>query len=236
MTLIVKKKAYCFVITFFFLLNNHISFAQANATDSDSINLIFYALDTNSKSLMNEKVILKSFDNTFEYIGLTDAEGSFKTILKKGQPYKIYCRNSASELDYIELLIPNDSGDIDIEYTLVIEPKKEFLIQNLYFDFGKALLTDVTKFQLNEIAEWMIKNPAIQLEILGFLDSIEFLNNTNALDLMRANSVQDYFIQKGINKTQLAAKAMGITLQLAFNSTEKDRAKNRRVEFKITKN
>jgi OOP family OmpA-OmpF porin len=54
--------------------------------------------------------------------------------------------------------------------------------------------------------------------------------------MKRAKAVYDWLIAKGINSTRLRYKGFGKRIPLVENQTEKGRAINRRVEFRIIKN
>jgi outer membrane protein OmpA-like peptidoglycan-associated protein len=85
----------------------------------------------------------------------------------------------------------------------------------------------------------LTENPAITIEIGGHTDS----KGTNAynqkLSEARAQSVVDYLVSKGIDKSRLFAKGYGETMPVAPNTKEdgtdnpEGREMNRRTEFKI---
>ena len=49
----------------------------------------------------------------------------------------------------------------------------------------------------------------------------------------RAKAVYDYLLAKGIDKERLSYKGFGMLKPLAENTTEENRALNRRIEFRI---
>ena len=54
------------------------------------------------------------------------------------------------------------------------------------------------------------------------------------LSEQRANAVKEFLIKEGCNPSQLNTKGFGKTKPVAPNDTDKGRAKNRRVELKLT--
>jgi len=50
----------------------------------------------------------------------------------------------------------------------------------------------------------------------------------------RAQAVRDYLIKAGVPADRMTARGYGSTMPIDDNSTKAGRAKNRRVEFKIT--
>jgi len=69
--------------------------------------------------------------------------------------------------------------------------------------------------------------------IEGHADNIGSDEYNLELSSRRANSVKDYFIQKGISPGRLSSYGYGKSMPVAANETEEGRAKNRRVEILI---
>ena len=71
------------------------------------------------------------------------------------------------------------------------------------------------------------------MEISGHTDNVGDMEYNNILSQQRAQNVIDYLIRKGIPSERFFEVALGSTQPAASNDTEKGRAVNRRVEFKI---
>ncbi len=106
-------------------------------------------------------------------------------------------------------------------------------LTNVNFNFNTYQLTDTAKFELNELISFLQDNPTISIEIRGHTDNLGTGAFNKTLSYKRAQVVTNYLIIKGIKKKRLRFKAFGETQPLSSNSTEKGRAKNRRVEFII---
>ena len=85
---------------------------------------------------------------------------------------------------------------------------------------------------LNEIADVLINNPDVKLEVHGHTCTIWTDDYNVKLSNWRANSVSKYLIQKGALPEQLIVRGFGLTKPFASNKTDKGRILNRRVEFK----
>ena len=71
------------------------------------------------------------------------------------------------------------------------------------------------------------------MEIQGHTDNIGSAAYNKDLSQRRAESVRTYLIGKGVAEGRLTAHGYGLEQPVADNKTEKGRAKNRRVEFRL---
>jgi outer membrane protein OmpA-like peptidoglycan-associated protein len=80
----------------------------------------------------------------------------------------------------------------------------------------------------------MNDNPSYLLGIEGHTDNTGDKTKNLTLSQKRADAVKNYLVKKGIDASRLTAKGFGDTVPVADNKTADGRAKNRRVEFKVT--
>jgi len=80
----------------------------------------------------------------------------------------------------------------------------------------------------------MNENPAYILNIGGHTDNVGKADMNMKLSQDRADAVKAYLIEKGIDGSRLNATGYGSTQPVGDNKTDKGRALNRRVEFKVT--
>jgi OOP family OmpA-OmpF porin len=73
-------------------------------------------------------------------------------------------------------------------------------------------------------------------QIVGYTDDRGSENYNRTLSEKRAQEVRTMLIKKGVNPSQLSAIGMGETDPIATNATAEGRAKNRRIEAKLTLN
>ena len=112
-----------------------------------------------------------------------------------------------------------------------IETNKSFIIDNIYFEFGKADLKKESINVLDSLIEILKKNPHYHLEVRGHTDAIGDDDDNMVLSTKRTETVVDYMIKQGISPLRLDSKGYGETNPIASNETEQGRAKNRRTEF-----
>lgn len=110
-----------------------------------------------------------------------------------------------------------------------------FVLNNLHFVFDKDILVEKSKLILVDVTKVLKKHPNIKIRIEGHTDNIGSDDYNQYLSIMRANAVKKYLIEHGISKYRLTTKGFGESSPIADNSTEKGRAQNRRIEFKVVK-
>ncbi len=110
----------------------------------------------------------------------------------------------------------------------------EFL-QRLLFDFNSAELKPEQLSLLQELAEFMILQPAVQVRLLGFTDDLGTELYNQNLSIARVRVVRDIIIAGGVHVGRIEALARGESNPLNFNQTEAERRLNRRVEIYFTR-
>jgi outer membrane protein OmpA-like peptidoglycan-associated protein/Mg-chelatase subunit ChlD len=108
---------------------------------------------------------------------------------------------------------------------------------NVEFETGKAVIRGEESTKLiAQVAESMKNAPTIAIEVRGHTDNRGNEELNKHLSEQRANAVISMLVSMGIEKSRLTAKGFGSTQPLVDNSTEENRARNRRTEFVIVKN
>ena len=107
-------------------------------------------------------------------------------------------------------------------------------MQGIEFETGKANIKKKSYPLLNQIAKIFIENKDYIVEVQGHTDNTGSYEINKELSDKRANAVRDYLIAQGVDFQRLSAVGYGPDVPIADNKTKSGRAKNRRVEFKIT--
>lgn len=116
---------------------------------------------------------------------------------------------------------------------LEVEDMKTGILENIYFETNKAVLSRESYPSLNKLAAKMIANAKMKIEICGYTDNSGNETDNLQLSQRRAEAVVNYLISAGISEDRLIATGYGSTNPIAANDTFEGRAKNRRIEVKI---
>lgn len=106
-------------------------------------------------------------------------------------------------------------------------------IDQLYFEADTFGLTEQSIPVLDEIYSFMESNESIALEIGGHTNGIPSHEFCDRLSGLRAKTVVDYLLSKGIAENRLEYKGYGKRKPIASNKTKDGRKRNQRVEIKI---
>ena len=109
----------------------------------------------------------------------------------------------------------------------------EILLDAVYFETEKAIITINSKSYLNVIAKMLLKYPKLQFEVAGHTDNIGDVDYNVNLSQSRADAVRIYLAEKG-PALQLSSRGYGMSKPKADNGTKEGRQINRRVELHVT--
>ncbi|MDA8693070.1 OmpA family protein [Saprospiraceae bacterium] len=115
---------------------------------------------------------------------------------------------------------------------------KTIVLQDLYYDFGRAYLTQKAKRELNNLTRMMRDNPEIKVELGAHTDSRGDAEKNRVLSDRRAANAVKYLIGKGIDEERIISFGYGetqLTNECAdgVKCSEEKHAVNRRTELKI---
>ncbi|MEX1203226.1 MAG: OmpA family protein [Ferruginibacter sp.] len=193
--------------------------------------------DFNNVPLPREIMIFKSNFNQREYQGLTDSTGGFLVRLPAGDKYEIYILGfkDSTSYDMMDIPDPGPNASYKEPFTLSFQfsPAKTFVLEDVNFETGKAVLEPESYISLNELAAYLVRKEDDRIEIGGHTDNVGTAVNNLKLSMERATAVMNYMISKGIDPSRLEAKGYGMLVPIESNKTNEGKAQNRRTEVKI---
>ncbi len=118
------------------------------------------------------------------------------------------------------------------DFAATMRATGKYVTHGIHFDTGSATLKASSAPILRQVADGLIGDPALNLEIDGYTDSVGGKDANLKLSQARADAVRAVLIsQFGIDGGRLTAKGFGPAKPIGSNDTAEGRAENRRVEF-----
>lgn len=139
-------------------------------------------------------------------------DGSFTKRITPGASY-VLLGSCDGYLNYMQELTA-DSTDQDREYTLqfpLSSITRPVLIDNIFYGFNSATLTDSSVVALDALVRLLTDNPHVVIELGAHCDYKGRDDYNERLSQRRAESVVGHLIAKGIDAKRLVAKGYGET-------------------------
>ncbi|MDY2574029.1 MAG: OmpA family protein [Fusobacterium necrophorum] len=105
----------------------------------------------------------------------------------------------------------------------------------ILFDFDKYEVKDGIKPSLRTLANALGANSDIKIKIDGYTDFIGSEGYNLELSVNRAKAIKSYLVNHGAIENNISIEGYGKQNPVASNATESGRARNRRVEFIISR-
>ena len=137
-------------------------------------------------------------------------DGSFRFDLQRGVKYAML----ASADGYLNARqeFESDTVEEDAEYNvdfILAATFKAQVVENIFYDFDKAVLRDESKLALDSMVTLLKEHPNIVVEMASHTDRVGSDKYNQGLSQRRAQSVVDYLIENGIPKERLKPTGYG---------------------------
>ncbi|MFT6335569.1 MAG: cytochrome c oxidase subunit 2 [Saprospiraceae bacterium] len=142
---------------------------------------------------------------------------------RKGQLLDVEIKERAAELksDFQNALSSEDAID------------KIILLEHVFYDTGSSALSDLSKYELDNLTSIMKANSSVVVELAGHTDSQGEDSSNLSLSKSRAQNVRNYLLNKGLDGNRMIYTGYGETFPLEDNGTDAGREQNRRTELRI---
>ncbi len=173
----------------------------------------------------------------------SDANGLVEVRLAEGS-YQVHVEDARYLLAVREAeVITRQQTDITIQAFLpptrprVLVREREIILRSqISFATGSDEILSRSEPLLLEIADALLRDPSLLLvEVQGHTDNRGTMETNAELSQNRAAAVGQWLVEHGVESGRLTARGYGSTRPIAPNITAYNRARNRRVQFKIVR-
>jgi OOP family OmpA-OmpF porin len=198
-------------------------------------------VDQKTGKPLDAKIIYETLPDGEEAgVAYTDPKtGEYKIVLPYGSKYSV----RAVAKDFIAVGRSVDLTEIK-QYKEVTGQELKMVpiivgetvaLNNIFFQFGKAALTDDSFPELDRIAAELKERTTLVIEIQGHTDDVGGDEANLKLSQARADAVRNYLLSKRIEENQVRSVGFGESRPIASNANPEGQAQNRRVEFVIVR-
>lgn len=177
--------------------------------------------------------------NTAELIAVSksnSATGKYLVVLPAGRTYSVSANKEGFFFHSERFDVPATSKFQTINKNIELKPIEKgakVVLNNIFFETGKATLSPQSRVELEKAIDLMKVNPTMKIEVGGHTDNVGDDAFNMKLSHDRAKSVREYLVNAGIAGERIQAKGYGESNPVATNDTEDGRRSNRRTEFII---
>jgi outer membrane protein OmpA-like peptidoglycan-associated protein len=192
------------------------------------------------------RVILKDDKSQTEQTVVTGADGAYEFEVKPNSQPRLIAQKNEFGTTSTELPTPekNRSGGKAattsvIKNDLSLLSKNEvYTLNNIYYDFGQFFIKPDAAQELDRLADIMVKNPNIRIELRSHTDARSSDLFNRRLSESRARAAKDYLISRGIDPARIEARGYGEASPInecvdGVKCTEDEHKQNRRTEFVV---
>ncbi|MEZ4826084.1 MAG: OmpA family protein [Bacteroidia bacterium] len=175
--------------------------------------------------------------DTVREIFSSKSDGRFLMSLPLERQYAAFVQAKGYLFKSQHFYLKNLPEDTYFDLIIDMVPLKKnttVVLQNIFFETGKYELRETSDPELQFLTYFLKTNPGISIEIQGHTDDVGSDQDNLLLSKNRANAVREYLITHGIAALRIEANGYGESKPKVPNTSEENRALNRRTEFRIT--
>jgi OOP family OmpA-OmpF porin len=164
------------------------------------------------------------------------SSGAYAVVLSKGSNYGFYASAPGYLYESISISYENPENFNPKALDIYLKPLKKgstIQLNTIFFESNSAVISSSSNVELEKLLQLFVLDPNLKVELSGHTDDVGADQQNKELSTKRAKAVYDWLIAKGIASARLSYKGFGETMPLVPNTSEENRALNRRLEFKI---
>ena len=162
--------------------------------------------------------------------------GKYLVVLPQGRNYSVSANHEGYFFYSQKFDVPRGGQYQELTRDIELKPIEKgsrIVLNNIFFETGKAILSPDSKVELQKAVDLLKANPKMVIEVGGHTDNVGRAETNMTLSHERAKAVREALVTGGIAPERLKAKGYGQTSPVASNDTPEGRQANRRTEFVI---
>ena len=155
------------------------------------------------------QVYMVGNDGTNEKFSV-QSDGSFERVLSAGvdDVFRATCRGYLNHKEELQVVQTTESKETVLQFALA-SISVPVMIDNIFYDYDKAILRPEAVQSLNELVVLLNENPNVTIELSAHCDYHGSQAYNIGLSQRRAESVVNYLIEHGIAPDRLTPKGYG---------------------------
>jgi len=117
---------------------------------------------------------------------------------------------------------------------MMAQKQTRVTLRGVNFEVNKAVLLPESRDILGDVAQSLVANPDVKVEVAGHTDNTGPRALNDSLSTARAEAVKAFLVEHGVEADRMTVKGYAWDQPVASNKTASGRAQNRRVELRRT--
>ena len=184
--------------------------------------------------IVNEAVMFVAKGDGQEFIATTAGDGTAQVLLPKGKTYDVKYKDLIEKVDYSSFEIPGGLGKFSFEITIKFEPSDVVELKGVIFS-EDGVLDEISCIELDMMIEVLMLNPKMEIVIASHCDNSKTEKESLEYTKMQADIVKTYLVKAGVSGNRIEPLGIGQAEPIAPNALPEGRAKNNRIEIRVTK-
>ncbi len=225
-------------LTLPFKIRLHVQFEEDEELRStkDAFQLAGYVKNAENNSAIQAKIQIRNLGSNEGAIFMTQTDGHFITSPFVNTTEYSITAFAKGFYPMTDTITQEEVADYNKEFNLKpIHEGISILLDNINFKKGTAELIEESSGDLNKLYLLLRENPTIHVRIEGHTDNNGSKKLMFRLSEDRGDVIKAYLEGRGISGRRMDVKGFGGSQPLVDNKTVRNREKNRRVEFTISK-
>lgn len=211
---------------------------QIEPPQETELTVIGRVVDRSARQLVaNARVLYGAEGDTTNIIDAPD--GLFRLKVARGVHFNFSAQLPGYSGQPAEVYFPRQYYYFREQYIdLYVEPLSvgsKIELQPIFFQQSRAVILDNSYPELSRLAELLLDNPNLHIRVEGHTDNVGQAAELQTLSEQRAKAIKDFLVAKGVSAGRIETVGFGARQPVNENNSEESRAKNRRVEIRITK-